>query len=900
MRLDSDATVSKSLTPERQHAETQISLLKRLIISVSQAQDLNAALLCVIQTVCQQQQWLYGEAWQPDPKADTLRKHSAWYRTPVAQNHQAKADPVRFSQLSEAFTFAPGVGIPGRVWRSQCSEWHIDVSKASSAVFLRHQAAAECGIKAALGIPLIVNDHVLAVLVFFSEEAIPEDLRLVESINAISLPLGMLMQQRQAEKLLRDSEARFHAFMNHSPAMVFMKDDQGRFVYINRPLERSFNVTQAELIGKTDAYFLPEAAAREVQANDRLILSTYQAQTVIEKVPTPDGVVHYWQVIKFPFTDHAGQRFVGGVAFDVTPQKRFEQQLAEEKELAQVTLKSIGDAVITTDAAGKIQYLNPVAEALTGWSQEEAQAKPLSEVFQIVHETTRQPVANPVIEVLQERQVVGLANHTALIARDGTERAIEDSAAPIQTQDGQLIGAVMVFHDVSQTRQLTKQLSWQASHDMLTGLVNRREFERRLTQAVDNAHSHQKVHALCYLDLDNFKVVNDTCGHATGDRLLQQLSQLLTEQLRIADILARLGGDEFALLLEYCPLDQAIRIANELREKLKAFRFNADGKVFSVGVSIGVATITAESDSAATALSDADAACYIAKRKGRNRVHVHQPDDLDLAQQRGETQWAAYIAEALETDRFCLYYQSILPLRPDCLAAESCADYWAEHYEVLLRLRDQTDRLISPDTFIPAAERYNLMPQIDRWVVKTLFATQSAHYQQVWARSKTQPCVGNALYSINLSGASINDDEFIDFLHEQLALHQIPPAVICFEITETAAISNLTKAAQFIGELRQLGCQFALDDFGSGMSSFAYLRTLPIDYLKIDGRFIRNIVNDDIDTAMVTAIHQIAQVMDIRTIAEFVENEAILKKIRGLGIDYAQGYGITRPEPLLT
>lgn len=773
MRPANDAPMSNSLTPERQRAETQISLLKMLIISVSQAQDLNAALSCVIQTVCQQQQWLYGEAWQFDPKADILRKHSAWYRAPVAQDSQVKADPVRFSQLSEAFTFTPGVGIPGRVWRSQRSEWHADVSQVPAAVFLRHQAAAECGIKAALGIPIVVNDHVLAVLVFFSEEAILEDLQLVESINAIAFPIGMLMQQRQAEKSLRDSEARFHAFMNHSPAMVFMKDDKGRFVYINRPLEQSFNVAQAELVGQTDDYFLPKAAAREVQANDRLILSTNQEQTVTEKVPTPDGIVRYWQVLKFPFTDHAGQRFVGGVAFDVTPQKQFEQQL-------------------------------------------------------------------------------------------------------------------------------TKQLSWQASHDVLTGLVNRREFERRLTQAVDNALSHQKVHALCYLDLDNFKVVNDTCGHAAGDRLLQQLSKLLTEQLRIADILARLGGDEFALLLEYCPLDQAIRIANELREKLKAFRFNADGKVFSVGVSIGVATITAETDSAATALSDADAACYIAKRKGRNRVYVHQPDDLDLVQQRGETQWAAYIAEALETDRFCLYYQSILPLRPACPAAESCVDDCAEHYEVLLRLRDQSDQLISPDIFIPAAERFNLMPQIDRWVVRTLFATQSTHYQQAWARSQAQPCFGNYLYSINLSGASINDDEFIDFLHEQFALHQIPPAVICFEITETAAIANLTKAAQFIGELRQLGCQFALDDFGSGMSSFAYLRTLPIDYLKIDGRFIQNIVNDDIDTAMVTAIHQIAQVMDIRTIAEFVENEAILKKIRGLGIDYAQGYGITRPEPLLT
>ncbi|MGI8936475.1 MAG: PAS domain-containing protein, partial [Phormidesmis sp.] len=535
MRSVNQATARACCTPELQSLENRTSLLEALILGISQVKDLNAALTSIIQTVCQHQGWLCGESWQFDPEAKILKKQATWSNTLQVEASQSGADPVGFSQRSNPFIFAPDVGIPGRVCLSQQSEWHADVSKVSKAVFPRCQAAAECGIKAALGIPLVVDHCVLAVLVFFSDQAIPEDLSLIKNIDTISVPIAMLVQQRQAEEALRESEARFYAFMSHNPAMAFMKDEQGRFVYINQSLEKAFNVTQAELIGQTDASFLSEDVARQVGENDQSVLASNQAQTIVEVVPTPDGTLRYWQSLKFPFTDHAGRRFVGGIAFDITQQKQFEQQLAEEKELAQVTLRSIGDAVITTDAAGRVQSLNPVAEALTGWTQVEAEAKPLTEIFNIIHETTRQPAVNPVMEALLKRQIVEMASHTALIARDGTERAVEDSAAPIQTHDGRLIGAVMVFRDVSHTRHLSKQLSWQASHDELTGPVNRREFESRLLQAVDTAHTHQKGHSLCYLDLDNFKIINDTCGHAAGDRLLQQRSVIMTEQLRIAD-----------------------------------------------------------------------------------------------------------------------------------------------------------------------------------------------------------------------------------------------------------------------------------------------------------------------------------------------------------------------------
>jgi EAL domain-containing protein (putative c-di-GMP-specific phosphodiesterase class I) len=382
-----------------------------------------------------------------------------------------------------------------------------------------------------------------------------------------------------------------------------------------------------------------------------------------------------------------------------------------------------------------------------------------------------------------------------------------------------------------------------------------------------------------------------------GDELLRQITALLQAHIRKTDTLARLGGDEFGLLLTQCPLNAAQRIANTLREEVQQFRFTCEDKVFTVGISIGLVLIDMESENTASLLSLADAACYAAKNKGRNRVHVYQQDDLDLNLQRGEMQWVTRLVQALEDNRFRLYTQSIIPViptQPD-----------GEHYEVLLRLQDEAGQLVSPMAFIPAAERYNLMHRIDRWVISTLFSTQAQHYRESWNHCQHEngqhenfQC--SYLYAINLSGTSINDDQFIDFLHEQFALHQIPPQVICFEITETVAISNLTKAAQLIRDIKNLGCRFALDDFGSGMSSFAYLKNLPVDYLKIDGGFIQHIVENPVDLAVVEAINQVGHVMGIQTIAEFVENNAILEKLRTLGVNYAQGYGIAKPCPLIS
>jgi diguanylate cyclase (GGDEF)-like protein len=434
-----------------------------------------------------------------------------------------------------------------------------------------------------------------------------------------------------------------------------------------------------------------------------------------------------------------------------------------------------------------------------------------------------------------------------------------------------------------QLYQEKERFSYHASHDPLTGLINRREFELRVAAAGGRARQDKSEHALFYMDLDQFKVVNDTCGHIAGDELLRQLGTLLHHTVREGDTLARLGGDEFGVLLEYCPIDKALIIANELRETVQSFRFHWQDKVFTVGVSIGVAPITADSDDLPSILSAADAACYAAKDRGRNRVHIYEVDDAELARRHGEMQWVSRLNRALEENRFVLYCQPIVPIARDTGKPT--------HFEVLLRMRDDNQTLITPDAFVRAAERYNLMGTIDRWVVRNTFARLSGCLRH----SASARC---PTFSINLSGASLNDEEFLAFISDQFRTRQVPPSSICFEITETAAIANLVHAESFIKPLKNLGCRFALDDFGSGLSSFAYLKHLPVDYLKIDGAFVREIAQDPIDFAMVKSINEIGRVMGMQTVAEFVETKEIFAKLGEIQVDFGQGCYIGSPFPL--
>jgi diguanylate cyclase (GGDEF)-like protein/PAS domain S-box-containing protein len=567
-----------------------------------------------------------------------------------------------------------------------------------------------------------------------------------------------------------------------------------------------------------------------------------------------------------------------GIVIDITERKQIREALFDEKERAQVTLDSIGDAVITTNHVGEIEYLNPVAEKLTGWTVEEAIGQPLGRVFQVINEQNRKPVPDPIELCLNEGRVIGLANQTVLLRRDGKEHAIDDSVAPIRNREGQVIGVVLVFHDVSEARRIERQMAYDASHDALTGLVNRREFENRLERVLKGARNRDVHHALCYLDLDQFKVINDAVGHVAGDELLKQVSRLLSGLFRHRDTLARLGGDEFGLLLENCPLEKAVEAANKIIDRLTNFQFKWEGQSFKVGVSIGVVPINARSESMIQVLSEADIACYTAKDLGRGRFHIYQADDSETAQRHGEILQAVQLRDAIEKDLFQLYCQPIISLMGN--------NSHIKYYELLLRLKGDDNQVILPNSFIPSAERYGLMTAIDRWVIRTALSACTRKFGNNGLR-----------LSINLSGNSLNDATLLDYVRAQFNEFNVPPEWICFEITETATIQNLSKAQHFVQEMRSLGVQIALDDFGSGLSSFRYLKTLSIDFLKIDGSFVKDILESQSDKAMVAAIHQVGHTMGIYTIAEHVEQEEIVAQLQEMGVDYAQGYALGLPMP---
>ena len=582
------------------------------------------------------------------------------------------------------------------------------------------------------------------------------------------------------------------------------------------------------------------------------------------------------------FLDESGRlRRLAGVEHDVTERKLYEEALFREKESAQITLRAIGDGVITTDEHSRIEYLNPVAEGLTGWRVEDAMGHLIEEVFRAFHEETCEPLENPLTQAIRRDRAVKSQRPMLLIRSDGNELYVESTASPIKDGSSVVTGGVLVFHDVTESRELNRRLSYHASHDILTGLVNRREFEHRLERALKSTGANETSYVVCYVDLDQFKIINDTCGHAAGDAVLGQAGTLLKSKVRWRDTLSRIGGDEFGILLESCSLDEALRTAETLRESVRNFRFTWEDRTFRLGASIGVVPITADTGDVASLMSAAESACQAAKEFGRNRVHSFEENDIDLMRRRREMQWASRINAALEEGRFDIYRQVIRPLQND---EEGL------HYEILLRMRDETGKIISPDNFIAAAERYGLMPTIDRWVIQHTFR---------WLVTSADERQKLAMCAINLSGQSLGDDKFLPYVIEEFHSSGLDASKICFEITETAAIASFSQANRFIRALKELGCKFSLDDFGTGMSSFGYLKHFPVDFLKIDGSFVKEILRDPIDREMVRSINEIGHLTGKKTIAEFAENDEIIEMLRNLGVDYAQGYGVSMPQNVL-
>ena len=558
-----------------------------------------------------------------------------------------------------------------------------------------------------------------------------------------------------------------------------------------------------------------------------------------------------------------------------------ESLLYVEKERAHITLQSIDDAVISTDENGKIHFMNASAETLTGWRFEDCMGKPIMQVFRLVADRSRKCFRDPLVESENECRVVHIPDNVLLVRQDLSEVPVTGSFAPILNRDNKRIGSVLVFSDITVEKELRDRLEHQAHHDMLTGLCNRYHFEEMLGGLVKDAKTCSSTHAMLYMDLDQFKVVNDTCGHVAGDELLKSISNVIVGKIRSTDTLARLGGDEFGLLAQDCSAENANRIAEDILDAVRQFRFNWEGKIFEVGVSIGVVEITDESDNTGDVMSEADIACYIAKENGRNGIHAFKSCDATLASRKGEMKWATRITWALDEDRFALFRQAIVPVNDN---AETL-----QHYEVLVRMQEPGGKLVAPGLFIPSAERFKLMPALDRWVIKHTFEQLACNKE---LRDATGMC------ALNLSGITLGDEGLFSYILDQINHWQIDPKILCFEITETAVISDLTNTRRLMDNLQYHGCRFALDDFGSGLSSFSYLKELPVDYLKIDGNFIKRICQDPVDLAMVLSINHVGHVIGIKTIAEFVEDMEIFKKLSDIGVDYAQGYGIEVPLPL--
>jgi diguanylate cyclase (GGDEF)-like protein/PAS domain S-box-containing protein len=682
-------------------------------------------------------------------------------------------------------------------------------------------------------------------------------------------------------------DKRFRQMLDAAPDAMVVVDQVGSVVALNREAERLFGWTDGELVGEPSSRLIPQ---RFQQVYDALSVSDAESP----ETPPKRGPVRIFarrrEGSEFPVEIHhsplgptADALFLVTIR-DLTAWRDVQESLFRQKEQAIVTLASIADAVITTDVAGTITFLNPTAERLTGWRTTEALGQPVDTVLMLVNDATRQPLESIPARCLREGRAVDLADGVLLVRRDGTEVPIGDSAAPLRDRHGTTIGVVLVLHDVTERRRAARKLSHEATHDALTGLVGRKEFEERLARVLAEAATGAAEHVLCYLDLDRFKLVNDTCGHEAGDDLLRKIGRLLGGRLRSRDTLARLGGDEFGVLLEYCSLTKAEEIAGKLQRAIEDFRYAWGERSFSLGASIGVIPITAVSGRTADVLRAADQACYAAKDAGGNRVQLARPEAAPGVQQQVETRRIMRLTRAVDEGKFQLYAQAIVPLAPELPARPRC--------EILLRLPDERGGVETADAFLPQAERHRLMPAIDRWVVRQTVAVLGQ-----WHRD--HPEFELPLCSVNLSVSSLDDPDLVPAVREYLAQHRLPPDALCFEITEAALLGNFAQLVRLIAEVRATGCGVGLDNFGNSLASFAHLKALSVDYVKIGGHYVRGVVDDPVYGTLVGAVNEIGRIMGIVTIAEEVENETILEKLRDLGVGYAQGHAVAPPAPLV-
>ena len=701
---------------------------------------------------------------------------------------------------------------------------------------------------------------------------------LARTINRLFDALG------ERDEEIQDRDRLFMDFARTLPEIVLVHDE--RILLANESAAALVGLTPDQLEGR-------EVADLVKPAYRALFRNTTAKRLAGEDVPRRLEIQlingdeqGLWVEAQSSSIEYRGTSAILTIARDVSYRKSLEVSLSRSKRQAQYTLESISEGVITTDTEGRVDYLNRAAEAMTGANRDEATGHKIGELFSLIDEADRRPLGDPVERCLSMRRRVNMGRRALLVSRDGEqEHSVEITASPIRGPGNSISGTVVVFHDVSEIRGLTQQMSYHATHDALTGLKNRREFERRLQDAVDSAHAEEGVHMLLYMDLDRFKAVNDSCGHQAGDNMLREVATLIKDQVRDSDYVGRLGGDEFGTLLIGCPIEKARQIAADICTAVADYRFVWQDKIFNIGISIGLVEISHSSGSLQDLMSAADSACYVAKQRGRGQVHVYSARDEAIARERGDIQWLRQMQTALHENRFELAIQPIIATG----SGVGSPDDTGPAVEVLIRMPAEQGRSSNTAEFLRPAERYQLMPQIDRWVVNAALSAIAGGEIKLPGRRNC---------SINISGQTLADEGFLSFVVEALDHSGVSPGSICFEVTENAISTNVQHAQRFIEVLHGIGCEFALDDFGNGLGAFSSLKHLPVDYLKIDGAYTRNVTTDHVNQEMVSAMIKLARTMEFRVIAEQVERQEDFDWLRDVGVDFVQGNFVEAPSML--
>ena len=839
-----------------------VGLIERVADATSRADTIDGVLMACVEQLCRWTGWPVGHVYFGDAEDPLqLLPSRLWYL----------ADRTRFSHFceqTERTTFPRGVGLPGRVLESGRAEWIVDVT--CDANFPRHKQAASVGLRGGFSFPIPIAGTTFAVIECFSVEAVSPDDRLLEVAAHIGRQVGRQIDGMRMEQALRESESRFRSVAESANDAIIAADSEGRIISCNPAAERMFGFERERVIGQPLSFLMPERFRPMHDAGVQRVAERPDSSRIIGKTVEVVGLradgAEFPIELSLSTWETSEGRFFGGIIRDIASRKEAEDQAR--------VLETAPDPIVKVDAARRIVLANARTEQLFGYERSELLGRPVEELF-AAHSSRRaadrfhaacvDPDAGDTPD-----QGVELTGRR----KDGSEFPLDMTLSSVRGADGVVVTSIL--RDVTERRRFESQLRHLADHDHLTALFNRRRFEEALSEYAAYAARYSRHGAVLLLDLDRFKYVNDFHGHSAGDEVVRMIGRALTRVIADTDVVARLGGDEFAVLLKETSREGAEATADALLTAVRAQEFAIGPATVSITASIGVVPFGESEAHVEDLLAVADMAMYAAKEAGGDRCHVSDGDDERVAGMQARLAVADQIRRALDEERFVLYWQPIIEL----------ATGEATHHELLVRMIGTDGEVISPAAFIETAEHFNLIQELDRWVVRTaihrLAADEDTSYR----------------LEVNLSGKSIGDPELPELIEREIAATGVDPGRLVFEITETAAIANMDHARAFAERLRKLGCRFALDDFGAGFSSFYYLKHLPLDYVKIDGDFIRNLTGSVTDQLVVKSIVDIARGMGMKTIAEFVENAETVEMLREKGVDYSQGYHHGRPEPM--